>query len=73
VAELRRAGRRAEGRAFLRHSCSGYRDREVTRPRVSVKLNQLSLNGSALTYHISYTFRGPRPRGFPLHGSQILE
>jgi hypothetical protein len=65
---------RAEGRAFLRHGCSGCRDREVTRPRVSVKLNQLSPNGSALTYHhISYTFHGPRPRGFPRHGSRILE
>jgi hypothetical protein len=65
---------KAEGRAFLRHGCSGCRGREVTRPRVSVKLNHLAPKGESLTYHhVSYTFHGPLPRGFTRHGSRFLE
>jgi hypothetical protein len=65
---------RAEGRAFLRHGCSGCRGREVTRPRVSVKLNYRSPKGEAWVYrHIAYTFHGPIPRGFSRHDADVLE
>jgi hypothetical protein len=59
---------RAAGRAFLR------RGREVTRPHVSVFLNNLTQQGEYRVYlHLRYTIHGPVPRGFARHGSRFLE
>ncbi|HEX6687154.1 MAG TPA: hypothetical protein VF085_00650 [Solirubrobacterales bacterium] len=61
----------ATGRAFLRRGC---RDREVTRPHVSIFLNNLTQQGEYRVYlHLHYTIHGPVPRGFPQHGSRFLE
>lgn len=65
---------RATGRAFLRRGCSGCRDREVRRPRVTLLLNELTQQGGYRVYlHLRYDFHGPIPRGFSHHGSRILE
>jgi len=64
----------ASGRAYLRRGCSGCRDREVRRPRVSLLLNELTQQGDYRVYlQIRYTFHGPIPHGFARHGSRILE
>ena len=65
---------RASGRAFLRHKCRGCLVREVTRPHVSVLLNNLTQQGDYRVYlHLRYTIEGPVPRGFARHGSRFLE
>jgi hypothetical protein len=64
---------RATGRAFIRRGCRGCRHREVTRPRVSVYLNNLTQQGEYRVYlHLRYTIQGPRPRGLARHGSRFL-
>jgi hypothetical protein len=64
----------ASGRAYLRRGCSGCRDKEVRRPRVTLLLNELTQQGDYRVYlHIRYEFHGPIPRGFARHGSRILE
>lgn len=64
---------RATGRAFLRRDCRGCRDREVTRPRVSVFLNDLTQQGDYRVYlQLRYTIHGQVPRGIPRHGSRFL-
>jgi hypothetical protein len=64
----------ASGRAYLRRGCSGCRDKEVRRPRVTLLLNELTQQGDYRVYlHIRYDFHGPIPRGFARHGSRILE
>lgn len=65
---------RATGRAFIRRGCRGCRDREVTRPHVSILLNNLTQQGDYRVYlHLRYTIHGPVPRGFARHGSRFLE
>jgi hypothetical protein len=65
---------RGAGRAFLRRGCRGCRDREVTRPHVSVFLNNLTQQGEYRVYlHLRYTIHGLVPRGFARHGSRFLE
>jgi hypothetical protein len=65
---------RAVGRAFLRRGCRDCPDREVTRPRVSVFLNNLTQQGEYRVYlHLRYTIHGRTPRGFAHHGSRFLE
>lgn len=65
---------RATGRAFLRRGCRRCRDREVTRPRVSVLLDELTQQGDYRVYlHLRYTIHGRVPRDFPHHGSRLLE
>lgn len=63
----------ATGRAFLRRGCRGCPHREVTRPHVSVYLNNLTQQGDYRVYlHLRYTIHGPLPRGFAGHGSRFL-
>jgi hypothetical protein len=65
---------RATGRAFLRRGCRDCHDREATRPRVSILLNNLTQQGDYRVYlHLRYTIRGPIPRGFARRGSRFLE
>jgi hypothetical protein len=65
----------AAGRAFLRRNCRGCPGHhEVTRPHVSVFLNNLTQQGNYRVYlHLRYTIKGPVPRGFAHHGSRFLE
>jgi hypothetical protein len=64
---------RATGRAFLHRGCRRCSDREVTRPRVSVLLNELTQQGDYRVYlQLRYTIDGPVPRGFPHQGSRFL-
>jgi hypothetical protein len=65
---------RATGRAFLRRGCHGCPVQEVTRPHVSVLLNNLTQQGDYRVYlHLRYRIKGPVPRGFARHGSRFLE
>lgn len=65
---------RATGRAFLRRGCRGCPGREVTRPHVSVFLNNLTQQSEYRVYlHLRYTIHGSVPRGFARHGSRFLE
>jgi hypothetical protein len=65
---------RATGRALLRRGCRGCRNREVTRPHVSVLLNNLTQQGDFRVYlHLRYTIHGRVPRGQARHGSRFLE
>jgi hypothetical protein len=65
---------RATGRAFLRRGCRGCPNREVTRPRVTALLNNLTQQGDHRVYlHLRYTIHGRVPRGFAHHGSRFLE
>lgn len=64
---------RATGRAFLHRGCPGCPEREVTRPRVSVLLSELTQQGDYRVYlHLRYTIDGPVPRGFPRQSSRFL-
>jgi hypothetical protein len=64
---------RATGRAYLRRGCRSCPDREITRPRVSVTLGELSQQGDYRVYlELRYTVEGPVPRGFSRHGSRFL-
>lgn len=64
----------ASGRAFLRRGCRSCADREATRSRVSVFLNNLTQQGDYRVYlHLRYSIHGPVPRGFARHGSRFLE
>ncbi len=64
---------RATGRAFLRRGCPSCPGREVTRPRVSVLLSNLTQQGEYRVYaHLRYTIHGPVPHGFGHHGSRFL-
>jgi hypothetical protein len=63
----------ATGRAFLRSGCRRCPDREVTRPRVSVLLNELTQQGDFRVYlHLRCTIEGQVPQGFPRQGSRYL-
>ena len=65
---------RAVGRAFLRHGCARCPGKEVTRPHVTVLLNNLTQQGEYRVYlHLRYTIHGRVPRGFSRHGSRFLE
>jgi hypothetical protein len=64
---------RATGRALLRRACRHCRGHEVTRPHVSVLLDNLTQQGDFRVYlHLRYTIHGPAPRGFAHHGSRFL-
>jgi hypothetical protein len=64
---------RADGRAFLRRGCQGCPNREITRPRVTVLLNNLTQQGEYRVYlHLRYTIHGRVPQGLAHHGSRFL-
>lgn len=64
---------RATGRAYLRRGCRTCPGREITRPRVSVTLGELTQQGDYRVYlGLRYTIEGPVPRGFSHRGSRFL-
>lgn len=64
----------ATGRAFLRASCQRCRVTHVRRPRVTVRLSELTQQGDARVYLVAkWTFHGPVPPGFRKHGERFLD
>jgi hypothetical protein len=64
---------RATGRAYLRRGCRRCRGREVTRPRVTVVLSDLTQQGNYRVYlQVNYVIHGPVPRGFRHRGGRFL-
>ncbi|MGD9734195.1 MAG: hypothetical protein AB7V58_01100 [Solirubrobacterales bacterium] len=63
----------ATGRAFLRRGCHRCRHRVVRRPRVTLRLSELTQQGDARVYLIaSWTFHGPVPPGFRKRGERFF-
>lgn len=63
----------ATGRAFLRSGCQRCRDKVVRRPRVTLRLSELTQQGNARVYLIGkWTFHGPVPPGFRQHGERFF-
>lgn len=63
----------ATGRAFLRSGCHRCRDKVVKRPRVTVRLGELTQQGNARVYLIAkWSFEGKLPPGFRRHGERFL-
>jgi hypothetical protein len=64
----------ASGRAYLRSGCRHCADRVVRRPRVTLRLSELTKQGDARVYLIAeWVFHGPVPPGFRQHGERFLE
>jgi hypothetical protein len=64
----------ATGRAFLRSGCYRCRDKAVRRPRVSLRLSELTQQGNARVYLIAeWSFEGKLPPGFRRHGERFLD
>lgn len=63
----------ATGRAFLRASCQRCHVKHVRRPRVTVRLGELTQQGNVRNYLIAeWTFHGKVPPGFRRHGERFL-
>lgn len=64
----------ATGRAFLRSGCHRCRDKVVRRPRVTLRLTELTQQGNFRVYlQANWTFQGSLPPGFRRHGGRFLE
>lgn len=63
----------ATGRAFLRSGCHRCRDHVVRRPRVAIRLSELTQQGNARVYLIAnWSFEGKIPPGFRRHGERFF-
>ncbi|HYC80318.1 MAG TPA: hypothetical protein VEB65_00950 [Solirubrobacterales bacterium] len=63
----------ATGRAFLRSGCRRCRDKVVRRPRVTLRLTELTQQGNVRNYlEAHWVFHGPVPPGFRHHGQRFF-
>jgi hypothetical protein len=63
----------ATGRAFLRSGCHRCRDHVVRRPRVTLRLSELTQQGDARVYLVAeWSFEGKLAPGFRRHGERFF-